>query len=407
MRLLHVTPEPPLVPDESGGMIRQARLLAHLIGLGHEVTLVACVSAAQEPGLDALRDAGARVVTVPRPAARTAALALGARRRPAHLLDAAREPWTPWKLGFMWALMRETARRELTAGRPDVVVVEHDVAAGWSADLAGAAPVVLGCQNVTWAAVRTRAALAGGARRAALDLEARRLRAHAARHLPRHAALIAVSEADRARLVAVSPLPCTVVPNGAAFEEIAESDPATGPPALLFTGTMSHPPNADGARWLAREVWPLVRREQPRARLIVAGRHPPASVTGLASEPGVEVTGAVASMAPYYAQAHVVAVPVRSGGGTRLKALEAFATGRPVVATTFGVEGIDGLVSGRHLLLADDPQAFASAVLGLFADPRRGAQIGAAARALLSERYDWRASGDALAGALERVVARG
>jgi glycosyltransferase involved in cell wall biosynthesis len=400
-----LTPEPPLVPAEAGGMIRQARLLTRLLDRGHDVTAVACVSAGQASGLGALRDAGARVIAVPRPAGRVAALLAGVVRDPRHVVDVAGEPWTPWKLGFLWALLREPVLQEIAARRPDIVIVEHDSAAGWAEHLPSGLPVVLHCHNVSWAALRGRAALARGARATALAVEARRAQAHAARHLPRYAALVAVSEDDRARLSAVSGAPCAVVPNGAATDEVAVAAPSTGPPTLLFTGTMSHPPNADGARWLAQDVWPLVRRAHPAARLVLAGRKPPPAVRELGTLPGVHVTGAVASMQPYYSRAHVVAVPVRLGGGTRIKALEAFAAGRPVVATRFGVEGIAGIEPGRHVVVADHPETFAAAVARLFDDPVQRAAIAAAARELVAQRYDWRASGDALEAVLERVRA--
>ena len=102
----------------------------------------------------------------------------------------------------------------------------------------------------------------------------------------------------------------------------------------------------------------------------------------------IHVTGTVDDVGPYYERAQVAVVPLRAGGGSRLKILEAFALGRPVVSTTLGAEGLD-VVDGEHLLLADTAAAFAEAVIRLLEDPELSARIAGAARALVEERYDW------------------
>ena len=155
---------------------------------------------------------------------------------------------------------------------------------------------------------------------------------------------------------------------------------------------MSWPPNAEGVRWLLREVWPLVRAEVPDARMLVVGGSPPADVEG----PGVEVPGRVPELAPWFARASVVVIPILSGAGIRLKVLDALASGKAIVSTTMGAEGAV-VEDGEHLVLADDPAAFARAVVALLRDPARAASLGAAARRLAEERYDWRVLGDRFA----------
>jgi glycosyltransferase involved in cell wall biosynthesis len=163
---------------------------------------------------------------------------------------------------------------------------------------------------------------------------------------------------------------------------------------------MNHPPNADGIAWFVREVWP----QTPDARLLVVGRDPPESVLRLASD-RIAVTGAVPDVAPYFARATAVIVPLLSGGGTRLKILEAFAAGRAVVSTSIGAEGLE-VSDGRHLLLADGAHAFAEATGRLLADPELRARLAAEARKLVQERYDWRALGDRLEETLRRAAER-
>ena len=167
----------------------------------------------------------------------------------------------------------------------------------------------------------------------------------------------------------------TIVPNGvdtAAFAPQAEAD---GPPSVLFTGTMNYRPNGEGGVWLARDVWPLVRAARPDARLCIAGRHPPEDLQAFDGRDGIEVAGEVPDMRPLFAAAHVVAVPIHDGGGSRLKVLEAAATGRAMVSTTVGAEGTD-LRDGEHLVLADDPAAFAGAARRPARRPRAASGAG-------------------------------
>jgi glycosyltransferase involved in cell wall biosynthesis len=163
---------------------------------------------------------------------------------------------------------------------------------------------------------------------------------------------------------------------------------------------LHYPPNVDGIRWLAREVLPHARRALPAVTLTIAGPRPPRDLLALARrQPGVvHVTGRVPDLAPYVARAGVVAVPVRVGAGMRVRILEAFARGAPVVTTTVGLEGIEA-EPGRDVLVADTAEAFAAALVRVLRDPGLAAEIGARGRRLAEARYDWRV---ALAG-LDRV----
>src|SRR4029077_7833351 len=150
---------------------------------------------------------------------------------------------------------------------------------------------------------------------------------------------------------------------------------------------------------------PLVRVEEPEVMLSIVGRAPTPAVQRLGEEPGIQVTGRVDDVRPYMSDAAAYIVPLRIGGGTRLKIFEAMAMGKAVVSTTVGAEGLP-VTSGDHVMLADEPRTFAHAVVRLMRDVDRRREIEAAARALVVERYDWSAVAGELESALERFALR-
>jgi glycosyltransferase involved in cell wall biosynthesis len=153
---------------------------------------------------------------------------------------------------------------------------------------------------------------------------------------------------------------------------------------------MYYPPNVEGVHWFATDVFPQVRRTQPGTTFQVVGSRPPVSITRLAiPKSGVDVMGYVDDLTSVYANSGVVVVPVRSGSGMRVKILEAFARGIPVVSTSMGVEGIDA-EDGKHLLIADNARSFADAVIQILRQPHVAARLAHAARDLVERRYDWR-----------------
>ncbi len=159
---------------------------------------------------------------------------------------------------------------------------------------------------------------------------------------------------------------------------------------LVFTGAMDYWPNVDAVGWFAREVLPLLRREDPRFHFTIVGGNPSPRVTELAREPGVTVTGRVADVRPYLAHAALVVAPLRVARGIQNKVLEAMAMARPVVATPQALEGIDA-APGEELVVADGAAEFAAAVARLAGDPERDA-MGRRARARVTEHYGWEAS---------------
>jgi glycosyltransferase involved in cell wall biosynthesis len=166
------------------------------------------------------------------------------------------------------------------------------------------------------------------------------------------------------------------------------------PDTLVFTGVMKYLPNSDGIRWFLAEVLPLVRESVPGVRLLVVGADPPPDLRRMASG-GVTLTGRVGDVRPYVDRAAVSIVPLRMGGGTRLKIVEAFAMKKPVVSTTVGAEGID-VADGESILLADEPRAFADAVVRLLRDGRLREKLVRNAYALMMDRYEWSVIGGIL-----------
>jgi polysaccharide biosynthesis protein PslH len=221
----------------------------------------------------------------------------------------------------------------------------------------------------------------------------RRLRRYEAQICRRADRVLAVSDADAAALRRLVPgLDAIVVPNGIDTQTYIPppSPPHTAGANLVFTGTMDFRPNVDAVLWFVRQVFPRIRKEMPEVRFVVVGQRPHRCLDPLRDDPAVMLTGWVEDTRPYIAESAVYVAPLRVGGGTRLKLLEAMAMGKPVVATRLGAEGYP-VTDGCELLLADTPADFAAAVLSLLRAPERRIGLGQAARAFVERRYDWRA----------------
>jgi glycosyltransferase involved in cell wall biosynthesis len=186
-----------------------------------------------------------------------------------------------------------------------------------------------------------------------------------------------------------------VVPNGVEPVVGRDSGPARDG-RLAFIGAMDWFPNQDAVRWMVDDILPLVRKRTPRVTLTLAGRNPPRWMKRLSAD-GIRVTGTVEDVSPYLREAAVCVVPLRIGGGTRLKILEALAAGKPVVSTAVGAEGLD-LRPGEEIVIADSARDFAEQVAGLLEDKPLRERLAAAGRRA-AKRYAW----DSIAPALERV----
>jgi sugar transferase (PEP-CTERM/EpsH1 system associated) len=202
-----------------------------------------------------------------------------------------------------------------------------------------------------------------------------------------------LTTSERDKEILRKDLPLTrfrVIPNGVDslfFNNDGSSFPDQN--VVLFTGNIGYYPNTDATKFFVEEVLPLLRRQIPGVKFVVVGKEPPPEIRRYEADPGVMVTGYVDDTRDYFKKATVVVAPLRVGGGTRLKILEAMAMRKPVVATSVGAEGLD-VAHGENILIADQPSQFAHAVSTLLRDEALRSKLAAAGRRLIEQRYDWK-----------------
>lgn len=389
MRVLLLTLIVPFPPD-SGPKVKTYNLLQYL-AQHYDVTLVSLVRSEQERAYaESLRPLCEEVYTVP---------FTRSRLRDAFYL--ARSALT----GESFIISRDAcaALEQLLASLTsrtyyDIIHADQLNMARFARGLPGGARV-LDQHNAVWTIVQRMAQNTTLLpKRIFLDLEARRIMRYEAEVCVGFDAVMAVSEPDRWALdLAIAShggdpqdMRSAVIPIAVDTGSEPVVVRASAPRTILSMATMFWPPNVDGVLWFAREVFPLVKREIPDARFAVVGARPPQRVRHLAVEdPSIEVTGYVEDPRPYLEASAALIVPVRAGGGMRVKILEALARGIPIVSTTIGYEGID-LTPGEHLLAGNTPAAFAAAVVRLLRDPELGRRLAAEGRAFAERTYDWR-----------------
>jgi glycosyltransferase involved in cell wall biosynthesis len=220
--------------------------------------------------------------------------------------------------------------------------------------------------------------------------------------LPRFRACTVVSEEERRLLTEAAPAyrPVEVIPNCVDLVSYADVRETPIPDTLIYTGSFRYLANHDAMQWFISEILPRVRAVRPGVELRITGDAGGRSVPPGA---GVRHCGHVDDIRPLVAQSWISLAPIRVGGGTRMKILEAMALGTPVVATRKGAEGL-GVTPGEHLLVADDAAAFADHLLRLLGDPALRRRLAAAGRALVADRYDWRRVGPDFEALVERVA---
>jgi sugar transferase (PEP-CTERM/EpsH1 system associated) len=390
-----------LLPLDKGGRLRTWHLLRHL-ARRHEITYLSFVEPGQRQAeLDGMREVAARLETVPRASAPKGSLRfyLGAA---AHLLDP-----LPYAVGqYRSRPYRERVGALLAERTFDLVVCDFLVPAVNLPDRLPC-PAVIFTHNVESDIWRRHAATSRGSWRGVLyRRQYERMLRFEERTLRRFDGVLAVSDADRDTFARLYPgavrQPVHVVPTGV-DTDFYSPQPLPDPDSrrLVFTGSMDWLPNEDAMVFFCREVLPRIRSAEPAVTLSIVGRAPTSAVRRLAADPAITVTGDVNDVRPYVSEAAVYVVPLRIGGGTRLKIFEAMAMGRAVVSTSIGAEGLP-VLDGRHLALADDPDRFAASVVGLLRDGGRRAAFERAARALVVDRFGW----EDVAGSLETALGR-
>jgi glycosyltransferase involved in cell wall biosynthesis len=383
MRILLLTQVVPFPPD-SGPKIKTYNVLRYL-AQRHEVCLASFVRSPEESAqAEPLREHCAHVVTVE------------LRRSPLRDLGYLARSLKTGRPFLVErddrAAMRDAINRAVVTYQPYAVHADQLSMAQFAAG--ARVPLrVLDEHNAVWTIVRRAAQNAGrGPRRVLAELEWRKLKAYEGRVCCQFDQVTVVSDEDRLALEAAARrrLPARVIPITVDTDRLTFLPRSADARHVLSVATMYYPPNVEAVSWFATRVFPMVKSALPGTRFLIVGRRPPKTIARLATrDASIVVSGYVADLTPIDRQSGVLVVPVSSGSGMRVKILEAFARGIPVVSTTVGVEGI-GARAGEHLMVADEPKEFADAVVRVLSQPALSARLAEAGRAFVEQRHDWR-----------------
>jgi glycosyltransferase involved in cell wall biosynthesis len=373
-----------LWPLNTGGRQRSFQLLREL-SRRHQVVLVTTDGPDDEPaGLANSLDRCERIVSVPYHAPKQ-----GSARFAATLARswASRYPVDLWK--WRSPEVRRLIAQFIRGGRFDVVVADF-LAAIPNVPLQSGPPVVFFAHNVEhmiWR--RLREVEPRHLRRQLLEVEWRKVRRIESDACHQARLTIAVSDEDRNILSALAPAARIVsIPTGVDVTYFKPDSAREQPHRLVFSGSMDWYPNEDAMFHFIEAILPRLRQVHPDLAVTVVGRNPRERLRAAAAAAGVDVTGTVNDVRPHIARGSVYVVPLRVGGGTRLKIFEALAMGKPVVSTTIGAEGL-GLEHGRQLLLADTAEDFTHAVLSLLANADQRRALAREGRRIVQQRYAW------------------
>jgi glycosyltransferase involved in cell wall biosynthesis len=389
-----------LWPLNTGGRLRSFHIIDELART-HRVTLLTTHGPADDPdGLKARLAHCERVVSLPYTAPKW-----NSPRFAAALVGSwfSRLPVDLWK--YCVPQLREEADRLMAAHEIDLCVADFMTAIP-NVSLDGPTPVVFFSHNVEYMIWKRLAETkTSWWQRPLLEIEWRKMQRIEAETCRRAGLTVAVSPNDRDLLAANADVaPGYAIPTGVDANYFAPDGGPESEHQLVFTGSMDWHPNDDAIRYFIESILPEIRREIPSVTLTVVGRNPSAGLKRVAQIAGVDVTGTVDDVRGYMSRAAVYVVPLRVGGGTRLKIFEALAMGKAVVSTTIGAEGLP-LEDGTHFLCADRPHEFAQAVVSLLRDSARRRMLGRAGRQLVLDRYSWQRVASEFAERCEEVLA--
>jgi glycosyltransferase involved in cell wall biosynthesis len=402
LQILFVAPYAP-----SPIRVRPYQLLRHLVRRGHSVSLVCAASPKDANTLEQLRSLCARVVVVPlgagdRAKAYLRALATELPLQAAHCLSPA----------FV-----EAVRAELGRARYDLVHIEHlrgaEVARAAAAALPAPPPLLLDAVDSISLLFERTARLSPSARARALALlDLARTRRYEAAYTRRFDHITITSPEDRWALetlrsqYAEQPAtPISVVPNGVDLDYFAPGDGTDDAETVIFSGKMSYHANEAAALFLLQEIMPLIWRERPTARAVIAGAQPGPAIRRHGDHPQVTITGFVPDLRPYLRSAAVAVAPIRYGVGVQNKVLEAMAMALPTVAARQATVAL-GARHGEEVLVAESAAEFAAALLRLLSRPGERAALGGAGRKYVERAHSWEASAAHLEGCYEAARER-
>ena len=393
-----------LLPLDKGGKLRTWHMMRHL-AMRHDITYLSFSEPAQSAAdRDGMREVCSRLETVPRtdPAKGTARFYIDAA---SYLTDPVPYAVAKYRSPAYAAKIRQL----LAEQRFDAIVCDF-LPPVVNLPERLPCPAILFTHNVEAEIWRRHAGNATNpASRFMLGQQWARMLRFEGAALSRFDLALAVSDADRQTFDRLYPgalrVPAHVVQTGVDTTYFAPSAAAERRAHLVFTGSMDWLPNEDGMQYFVAEILPIIRQSEPDTTLSIIGRSPTPAVKRLAETAGIEVTGRVDDVRPHIAAGSVYIVPLRIGGGTRLKIFEAMAMAKAVVSTTVGAEGLP-VTSGQDVVIADEPARFAQAVVQMVRDPDARRRIEASARRLVVAKYDWSAVAQDFEDALARVVTK-
>jgi len=397
MNILFLTQIVPYPPD-AGPKVKTWHVLRYLVQRGHHVTLVTYCRDEEIPNLEIPRQLCANVIPIPIKRSRYGDVYYWFK---SHL---SRRPFLIERDDL--SAMRNAVRNILSRESIDIIHSDQLTMAQFAlpkndmSSTNGRWPfTIFDAHNAVWTIVERTKDSAILPLKPVLALEAKRIRSHEGQIVAEFDHTLAVSEIDKLALQKSCPnkypedileTKITVIPIAVDTEELIPVKRELGSKNIFTMGTLHYPPNADGIRWFANEVFPLILEKMPDVTLTIVGKNPPADFIQMAKEnpDAVKVTGYVPDLTPYFESASMLVVPVRAGGGIRVRILEAFARAMPVVTTTVGLEGIVAR-PGIDVLVEDDEVSFAKAVLDLLSNEELQDQLANNGRKLAETRYDW------------------
>jgi glycosyltransferase involved in cell wall biosynthesis len=426
MNILLLTQIVPYPPD-AGPKIKTWHVLSYLVEHGHQVTLATFVRKEEEAHVESLRKVCDAVFTVPIRRSRQSDVYYWLRShitgRPflierddsAAMRKLVNRLFSTQSIDVIHADQLTMAQFGLIFGRNDLNVHHFSVPKRKNETLEGSRhprpcvkpTLIFDAHNAVWTIVDRMRQNTPGFLKPIIALEARRVKRYEAWITSRFDHTLAVTDVDRLALQEAANVykrgnsasipPIKVIPIVVDTELLRPVKRLIGSCNIMTLGTLHYPPNADGIRWFIREVFPIVCQNIPEATLTIIGKNPPSDLLILANQAPQSIlfTGYVTDLTPFFEQAALMVVPVRAGGGMRVRILEGLARAMPIVTTTVGLEGIEAQ-PGQDVLVEDTPGKFAQAVVKLMRDEGMQAMLGINGRRLAERKYDWKIALDEL-----------
>lgn len=390
MKILFLTLIVPYPPD-AGPRIKTWNVLKYLAEQGYSITLVTFVRKDEEKHLPQLKRICEKVIPIPiqRTKIRDVLSMISSQLRCTPFLI--ERDYRPEMALALKKLLQEEIFNVVHIDQVNMAqfVVNQD-------NIHLSSKTIFDAHNATWAILDRMRSQVPLFFRPLITLEAKKLKKYEYRLVKQVDHVLTVTEIDRDLLLEKPGDPSLVsklhvLPIAVNTQEIQPVMRKKGSQQILTIGSLNYPPNADGIRWFLREVFPLIKKINDAALLTIIGKNPPNDFYYLAAPFGddIQIKGYVEDLTPHLENSALMVVPVLAGGGMRVRILEAFARGIPVVTTTIGLEGI-AANNGKEVLVEDDPVSFARAVVKLLDQPARQQTLAENARELVTKLYDWK-----------------